>query len=281
MVHVCYKCGESRLEEFSKCSRSKSGLQSKCRECDKKAKRERTELRQKLNPKKVRVKECKKCGELDLTKFNKRDDCYLGLMPYCKTCEKENADEYYEKNKEKRKKDASDYSKNNREKTNKRNRDRYRSDEAYRITIADANKRCESKDSSKLRRAESRKNWSNANRKRLNSQEATRRSIKFNAVPISITEEEMLQIDDLYKHSSSELHVDHIIPLQGELPNGDRIMGSHRLDNLQLLEPKDNYAKGNKINEDELIDKIEGFHYLRVPKGYFLDPSKYKKYYFE
>lgn len=54
-------------------------------------------------------------------------------------------------------------------------------------------------------------------------------------------------IKQFYKHCPVGHHVDHIIPLNGEL-----VSGLHILSNLQYLPAKDNLQKGNKFYADEL-----------------------------
>lgn len=49
-------------------------------------------------------------------------------------------------------------------------------------------------------------------------------------------------IKEFYKNRPEGMHVDHIIPLQGEL-----VSGLHILENLQYLIPDENVAKGNKF----------------------------------
>ena len=70
-------------------------------------------------------------------------------------------------------------------------------------------------------------------------------------------------------------NVDHIIPLQGILPDGKRVLGAHTPSNLQIMLGCDNYSKGNKITYEDLEKATEGIDYIHVPDDYFDDVWKY------
>ena len=65
------------------------------------------------------------------------------------------------------------------------------------------------------------------------------RSNKLKATPIWA---ELVEISSYYNSCPEGYHVDHIIPLQGDL-----VCGLHVLCNLQYLTVKDNIEKGNKF----------------------------------
>ena len=84
------------------------------------------------------------------------------------------------------------------------------------------------------------------NRDKSNEKKARRRASKLQATPAWYEHE---AVAALYKKSISltamgiDCHVDHIIPLQSNW-----VCGLHCFDNLQLLSPKENLSKGNRID---------------------------------
>jgi hypothetical protein len=84
---------------------------------------------------------------------------------------------------------------------------------------------------------------------KLAAKNARRRANKLKATPKWLTKVQLLEIEAFYilAHelqwlSSEKLHVDHIVPLQG-----DNVSGLHVPWNLQILPASDNVAKGNKF----------------------------------
>jgi len=99
----------------------------------------------------------------------------------------------------------------------------------------------------KIKNTEYQLNWQKRNKDKVNSREAERRAKKLKATPIWTNKK---YIDLFYKLAKIEetrigkrVHVDHIIPLQGE-----KVCGLHCENNLQLLLAADNLQKGNKYN---------------------------------
>ncbi len=70
---------------------------------------------------------------------------------------------------------------------------------------------------------------------------ANRRALKLKAIASWAN---IQKIKEIYKNCPEGYHVDHIIPLQGEL-----VCGLHVENNLQYLSAKDNLQKGNKYGE--------------------------------
>ena len=67
----------------------------------------------------------------------------------------------------------------------------------------------------------------------------------MNTITVKQAREE--EICQFYINCPSELQVDHIIPLQGEL-----VSGLHVIENLQYLTEGKNKSKKNRINLEEL-----------------------------
>lgn len=79
---------------------------------------------------------------------------------------------------------------------------------------------------------------------------AKRRATKLNATPKWYENEE---INELYKQSSKEVHIDHILPLVNKL-----VCGLHCFDNLQAIPAKENLSKSNKFDQDfESMEQME------------------------
>jgi hypothetical protein len=86
-------------------------------------------------------------------------------------------------------------------------------------------------------------NWKKENKARVNANNAKRRAAKLRACPTWLSKEQMTQINEFYIQAQQlSMHVDHIIPLQGE-----NVSGLHVPWNLQLLPSSENYRKSNKV----------------------------------
>lgn len=77
---------------------------------------------------------------------------------------------------------------------------------------------------------------------------AKRRAVKLNAL---VSWANTREIATIYLHCPEGYHVDHIIPLQGDL-----VCGLHCEHNLQYLTAVDNISKGNKFDIDTYIHSI-------------------------
>jgi hypothetical protein len=137
---------------------------------------------------------------------------------------------YYKKNQDAIKKKSSDYFKANRELQILKRRRHYSDNKpAYKA----ANTR-----------------WRRSNLARYNFLAAKHRKAVKRATPEWLTDAHWQEIDDIY-HLAKEMawlnegtpfHVDHIVPLQGEV-----VCGLHVPWNLQLLSPTNNMRKNNKF----------------------------------
>ena len=78
-------------------------------------------------------------------------------------------------------------------------------------------------------------------KKLSNARGAKRRSAKLQRTP---PWSEIEDIQEFYMNCPESYHVDHIIPLQGNM-----VSGLHVLSNLQYLTAEENLKKGNKFNE--------------------------------
>ena len=98
------------------------------------------------------------------------------------------------------------------------------------------------------------KRYRKENKGVTNAKTAKRRAQKLNATPKWISEEQILEIKDIYKKSAQKTKetgikhtVDHILPLQGE-----NVCGLHVPWNLRVITNKENSAKNNNVLEEDL-----------------------------
>lgn len=70
------------------------------------------------------------------------------------------------------------------------------------------------------------------------------RSAKLNRMPKWLTQEQIVEIKNIYNNCPKGFHVDHIIPLQGKT-----VSGLHVPWNLRIISAKENYHKSNKLLE--------------------------------
>jgi hypothetical protein len=154
-------------------------------------------------------KKCNKCGEVKTSDyFNKNKSIKCGLTSACKACRKED----YRDNQESERASARAYYAKNREAMMLKHR-------AYR----------------------------QANPDKCSATTAKRRSAKLErTVPWA----DLVSIQAIYSEAKRltettgvKHHVDHVIPLQGEL-----VSGLHVESNLQVLTAQENCSKSNKFN---------------------------------
>jgi 5-methylcytosine-specific restriction endonuclease McrA len=158
------------------------------------------------------MKKCTECKiKKELSDFTSQKGGKFGLKSRCALCTNKNRRQYYSKNKEKER--------NSRKNRYKLNRDK---ELAY--------------------NQEYKKN----NKGAVNAVAAKRRAKKLQATPKWLTEEQLDRIKQIYINAQDlrwedEMHVDHIIPLQGK-----NVSGLHVPWNLRIISAEENLRKGNK-----------------------------------
>lgn len=95
------------------------------------------------------------------------------------------------------------------------------------------------------------RNWKSRNKDLVNASTAKRRASKLNATPKWLNSGHKAEIEGLYLYAQifsqigEQLHVDHIVPLQGE-----NVCGLHAPWNLQVIPASENLSKSNKLIEE-------------------------------
>jgi len=179
------------------------------------------------------MKMCYKCKiEKESFSFNKNKSKKDGLTTECRSCIKEYADVYRKKNKQRLLHQSRLFKDNNRESINSKNRKRYLTSKLDPIFMD--------------KKRKSNRVYKYNNKGKINSDTAKRHSNKLNRLSIT-SEEDLLIIKSIYKEARKlsiltniPHHVDHIIPLQGEL-----VSGLHLSLNLQILTQHENCSKHN------------------------------------
>ena len=103
------------------------------------------------------------------------------------------------------------------------------------------------RDANKDSRREYHKEWCKTNPSKYTEYNAKRRAAKLQRTPSWLTELDEFLLSETYQHSQDltkatgiQHHVDHIIPLQGEL-----VSGLHIPSNLQVITEHENCSKSN------------------------------------
>jgi hypothetical protein len=112
-------------------------------------------------------------------------------------------------------------------------------------TISDQNRYLKNKEIILARN----KTWKIANPERLQAADAKRRASRLQRTPAWLSQDDFWLIEQAYelaqlrtKMFGFQWHVDHIVPLQGEL-----VSGLHVPHNLQVIPARDNLSKSNKF----------------------------------
>jgi hypothetical protein len=218
----------------------------------------------------MNTKICKGCNlDLSLSKFNKHTSTKDGLRTKCIECRRIEHIEYRDKNPEKIKELQKLCDKRKvstlegREKKRARNR-KYAQTPEGKLKISISYNRNYSKyklkrvynyrlqtPEEKIKRTKAIRLWRENNRDKANALDSLRRSRKLNATPSWLTNEDKLEIIELFTicqmfrlYTGQEYHVDHIVPLSNK-----NVCGLHVPWNLQVISAFDNMSKNNKFNE--------------------------------
>ena len=93
------------------------------------------------------------------------------------------------------------------------------------------------------------KKWRDNNKGLTNANTAKRKACKLQQTPSWSETEEIAELYSwaahLQKVTGIQMHVDHVVPLQGK-----HVSGLHCVDNLKVITAKENLTKGNKHASD-------------------------------
>jgi len=172
---------------------------------------------------------CKKC-ELSLPPSEfKADPRYKrGFTSWCHDCHRERNREWYRDNRKQQNKKAVEWRKANPEK-------------AKEVWQAFHNR-------NKEKRAAQHADWASRNKDKRRDTSAKRKAAKLRATPKWVNWKKVraiyTQAKRLQEFTGFPMHVDHIVPLQGE-----NVCGLHWEGNLQILPASENISKFNKWDE--------------------------------
>ena len=191
------------------------------------------------------MKYCPKCEtDKEFSEFYISKRAADGYDAWCTVCHKD----YRLKNKNRRADLAAAYAKKHRIKISIYQKARYAQNTEHILLI---NSKWKSDNASHRKAVD--KVWRVSNRARCAANVAKYRASKKHRTPPWLTEEDLSVIRAYYRVAAKltevtgePYHVDHIIPLQGEL-----VSGLHVPSNLQVIRGIDNLAKGNRIDLGE------------------------------
>lgn len=194
------------------------------------------------------MKTCGKCEiEKPSTEYRKRAGAVDGLRNHCKACQKAAEDAWRKKNQERVKANSKAWAAANPSKRQEILR-KFSESRPGEAKIRAALYRKENREKTNASAAR----WSRENPGTRNAITARRRAAKLQRTPKWLTDEDFKNIRLFYELAKGMQiatgiphHVDHIIPLQGEL-----VSGLHCLLNLQILSDSENCSKHNKWSID-------------------------------
>lgn len=172
---------------------------------------------------------CKRCDRsMPSSEFRPDPRYKRGFTSWCHECHRERNREWYRENRKQHNKKAVDWRKANPEK-------------AKEIWQAFHHR-------NKEKRAAQHAEWAGRNRGKRNATSAKRKAAKLRATPKWVNWGKVRaiyrQAKRLQDFTGVPMHVDHIVPLQG-----DNVCGLHWEGNLQILSASENIAKFNRWDE--------------------------------
>jgi 5-methylcytosine-specific restriction endonuclease McrA len=193
----------------------------------------------------------KKCSACELTKpttqFGKNSIKQDGLCAACKDCRNKRKKRHYDNNRESEVRKAAEWNKRNPDRVRENKRRSYHAN-ADMVRENARKKYAANRDKIAAQNAE----WRKANPAKCREIKARRRAAKLQRTPTWLNAAQRIQIAEIYKSAAAlsatlgiSLHVDHIVPLQGEL-----VSGLHVPWNLQILVGEDNNRKYNHLPEN-------------------------------
>ena len=178
---------------------------------------------------------------LPLSNFHKSSNRTLGIESSCKKCELDRCKKYRNNNYEQRIKSQRKY----RERNPNKDKEYY---ENNKEKISKSGKKYRKENLQKVRLIK-KKHYEN-NKEMYFANASKRRAAKLQATPAWYEKE---LVTEIYKQSSIETHIDHIIPLVNKM-----VCGLHCIDNLQAISAKENLSKSNSFEQDfESMEHME------------------------
>lgn len=201
----------------------------------------------------METKFCNKCEEeKPVASFSKRSRSNDGLQNQCKQCKSA----YYGENKERQNANTKAWYQENKERhrelTSRRYQDNKESESAKRKARYQQNKDKENAtnnawyEANRDKKLAKGREWYSNNKALVNASTTKRRLAKLQRTPpwadMSAIAEFYVEAKRLEELTGIQFHVDHIVPLQGEL-----VSGLHVPANLQLLPAHENLSKSNSF----------------------------------
>jgi 5-methylcytosine-specific restriction endonuclease McrA len=190
----------------------------------------------------METKHCNTCTtELPLSDFHKLARAKDGLQPRCKSCNKAAGAAWYKENKERRKAKSKEWYESNRDEHNANCRKYQRENKEV---LYPKQRQWKSDNSDRKREVDTA--WLEKNPAYSAQNTAKYRASKLQRTPpwadMSAVAAFYTEAKRLEELTGIKFHVDHIVPLQGEL-----VSGLHVESNLQLLTAHENQSKSNSF----------------------------------